>query len=118
VALQPGEGSLAELMERLGDGYYLDMDRSWSIDEQRLNFQFGTEVAFEVKRGVKGRLMKNSSYGGVTPQFWGSVEQVAGPEEARVFGLPCGKGEPKQWGFVSHGSVPVLVRGVRMGVAG
>ena len=118
VALQPGEGSLAELMERLGDGYYLDMDRSWSIDEQRLNFQFGTEVAFEVKRGVKGRLMRNASYGGVTPQFWGSVEQVAGPEEARVFGLPCGKGEPKQWGFVSHGSVPVLVRGVRMGVAG
>lgn len=118
VALEPGEGSLDELTERMGDGYYLDMDRSWSIDEQRLNFQFGTEVAFEVKRGVKGRLMKNASYGGITPQFWGSVEQVAGPEEARVFGLPCGKGEPKQWGFVSHGSAPILVRGVRMGVAG
>lgn len=118
VALQPGQGSLQELLAKLGDGYYLDMDRSWSIDEQRLNFQFGTEVAYEVKRGVKGKLMKNASYGGVTPQFWGSVEQVAGAEEARVFGLPCGKGEPKQWGFVSHGSAPILVRGVRMGVAG
>lgn len=118
VALEPGEGSLADLLACLENGYYLDMDRSWSIDEQRLNFQFGTEVAFEVRHGVRGRLMKNASYGGVTPQFWGSVERVAGPEEARVFGLPCGKGEPKQWGFVSHGSAPVLVRGVRMGVAG
>lgn len=118
VALLPGTGTLVELMERMGDGYYLDMDRSWSIDEQRLNFQFGTEVAYEVRKGVRGRLLRNASYGGITPEFWGSVEQVAGPEEFRVFGLPCGKGEPKQWGFVSHGAAPMLVRGVRMGVAG
>ncbi len=118
VALLPGSGSVEELMERMGDGYYLDMDRSWSIDEQRLNFQFGTEVAYEVRRGVRGRLLRNASYGGITPEFWGSVEHVAGEEEFRVFGLPCGKGEPKQWGFVSHGAAPILARGVRMGVAG
>ncbi|MGH9070114.1 MAG: TldD/PmbA family protein, partial [Acidimicrobiales bacterium] len=118
VALQPGQGSLEELLDRLGDGYYLDMDRSWSIDEKRLNFQFGTEIAYEVRGGRKTKLLKNASYGGTTPQFWGSVEAVAGPEEAQVFGLPCGKGEPKQWGFVSHGSAPILVRGVRLGVAG
>jgi TldD protein len=46
------------------------------------------------------------------------VEHVAGEGELQVFGLPCGKGEPKQWGFVSHGVAPILARNVRMGVAG
>jgi TldD protein len=117
VYLEPGEGSLDELLDRLGDGYYLDDNRSWSIDNRRLNFQFGTEVAYEVRGGRRGRLLRNFSYGGVTPQFWNSVEAVAGPEELRVFGYPCGKGEPKQWGFLSHAAAPMLVRGVRTGVA-
>ena len=63
-----------------------------------------------MRGGRRGRLLKNFSYGGVTPQFWGSVEAVAGPEEFRIFGYPCGKGEPKQWGFLSHGAAPALVR--------
>ncbi|WP_083283639.1 TldD/PmbA family protein [Humibacillus sp. DSM 29435] len=117
VHLEPGHGSLSELLERLGTGYYLDDNHSWSIDDRRVNFQFGTEVAYEVKRGRRGRLLKNFSYGGVTPQFWGSVEAVAGPEEVRNFGYPCGKGEPKQWGFLSHGAAPILVRDQRIGVA-
>jgi TldD protein len=117
VHLEPGSGSLDELLDRLGDGYYLDDNRSWSIDNRRLNFQFGTEVAYEVRHGARGRLLKNFSYGGVTPQFWGAVEAVAGPEEVRNFGYPCGKGEPKQWGFLSHGAAPMLVRGQRIGVA-
>ena len=117
VHLEPGEGSLDELLERLGTGYYLDDNRSWSIDNRRLNFQFGSEVAYEVTNGRRGRLLKNFSYGGVTPQFWGAVEAVAGPEEVRNFGYPCGKGEPKQWGFLSHGAAPILVRQQRIGVA-
>jgi TldD protein len=117
VFLEPGAGSLDELLDRLGDGYYVDDNRSWSIDNQRLNFQFGTEVAYEVRRGRRGRLLRNFSYGGVTPQFWNSVEAVAGPQEFRVFGYPCGKGEPKQWGFLSHGAAPLLARGIRTGVA-
>jgi TldD protein len=117
VFLEPGAGSLDELLDRLGHGYYVDDNRSWSIDNRRLNFQFGTEVAYEVRRGRKGRLLRNFSYGGVTPQFWNSVEAVAGPEEFRVFGYPCGKGEPKQWGFLSHGAAPLLARAIRTGVA-
>ncbi|HEX2902628.1 MAG TPA: TldD/PmbA family protein [Jatrophihabitans sp.] len=117
VYLEPGQGSLDELLDRMGDGYYIDDNRSWSIDNRRWNFQFGTEVAYEVRKGKRGRLMKNFSYGGITPQFWGSVEAVAGPEELRIFGYPCGKGEPKQWGFLSHAAAPMLVRNLRIGVA-
>jgi TldD protein len=117
VFLEPGAGTLGELIDRLGDGYYIEDNRSWSIDNRRLNFQFGTEVAYEVRHGRKGRLLRNFSYGGITPRFWNSVEAVAGPEEFRAFGYPCGKGEPKQWGFLSHGAPPLLARGIRTGVA-
>jgi TldD protein len=117
VFLAPGEGSTDELLERMGDGYYIDDNRSWSIDSTRWNFQFGTEVAWEVRNGKKTRLVRDFSYGGLTPEFWGSVEAVAGPEEFRTFGMPCGKGEPKQWGFLSHGAAPTLVRNVRIGVS-
>lgn len=117
VFLEPGHGSLDELLDRLGEGYYVEGNRSWSIDNRRLNFQFGTEVAYEVHHGRRGRLLRDFSYGGLTPRFWGSVEAVAGPEEFRVFGYPCGKGEPKQWGFLSHGAAPILARGIDTGVA-
>jgi TldD protein len=118
VFLEPGTGSQDELLDRLGEGYLLEDNRSWSIDEKRLDFQFGTEVAWEVRRGRRGRLLRGFSYGGRTPQFWGSVEAVAGPEEFRAFGMPCGKGEPKQWGFLGHGASPTLVRDIAIGVAG
>lgn len=116
VFLEPGSGSTEELQERLGNGYYIDDNRSWSIDERRHNFQFGTEVAYEVKNGRRGRLLRGFSYGGTTPEFWQSVEAVAGPEEFKAFGMPCGKGEPKQWGFLGHGASPTLVRNLRIGV--
>ncbi len=118
VFLQPGQGSQDELLDRLGEGIVAEDNLSWSIDEKRLDFQFGTEVAYEVHHGKRGRLLRGFSYGGRTPQFWGSVEAVAGPEEFRAFGMPCGKGEPKQWGFLGHGASPTLVRDVAIGVAG
>jgi TldD protein len=117
VFLEPGAGSVDELLDRMGDGYYADDNKSWSIDSQRLNFQFGTEVAWEVRRGKRARLVRDFSYGGITPQFWGSMEASAGPAEFRTFGMPCGKGEPKEWGFLSHGAAPALFRDVAIGVA-
>ncbi len=117
VFLEPGTGTTGELLDRMGDGYYLDDNRSWSIDSRRLNFQFGTEVAWEVRNGRRTRLVRDFSYGGITPQFWGSLEATAGPAEFRTFGMPCGKGEPKEWGFLSHGAAPALFRDVRIGVA-
>jgi TldD protein len=119
VSLEPGgAGTLADLIADTEDGLYLETNRSWSIDDRRLQFQFATEVAREVRGGELGRLYRNPSYAGVTPQFWGALDAVCGPEEWRLWGLlNCGKGEPGQVMHVSHGTAPARFRDVQVGVA-
>src|SRR5204863_420288 len=69
--LEPGEGSFEELISDVDDGLYLETNRSWSIDDKRLNFQFGTQMAWEIKGGKLGRLYRDATYTGITPVFWG-----------------------------------------------
>jgi len=115
--LEPGEGSLEELVADVDDGVYLATNRSWSIDDKRLNFQFGTQIAREIKRGKLGRILRDPIYMGITPQFWASLDGVAGREEWRLYGLTnCGKGQPGQHAHVSHGASPARFRGVQIGV--
>ena len=52
--LEPGEGSFEELLEDVDDGLYMETNKSWSIDDKRLNFQFGTQIAWEIKNGKLG----------------------------------------------------------------
>jgi TldD protein len=119
VSVEPGDaGSLADLLADTGEGLYLETNRSWSIDDRRLQFQFATEVCREIRGGELGRLYRNGSYAGVTPRFWGSLDAVCGPEEWRLWGLTnCGKGEPGQLMEVSHGAAPARFRDVQVGVA-
>jgi TldD protein len=119
VSLDPGDaGTLADLIADTDSGLYLEANRSWSIDDRRLHFQFATEVAREIRGGELGRLYRNPSYAGVTPRFWGSLDAVCGPEEWRLWGLlNCGKGEPGQVMHVSHGTAPARFREVQVGVA-
>jgi TldD protein len=119
VSIEPGSaGSLADLLAGTGDGLYLETNRSWSIDDRRLHFQFATEVAREIRGGELGRLSRNPSYAGITPRFWGSLDAVAGPEDWRVWGLTnCGKGEPGQVMEVSHGAAAARFRDVQVGIA-
>ena len=119
VSIEPGSaGSLADLIADTGEGLYLETNRSWSIDDRRLQFQFGTEVAREIRGGELGRLLRNASYAGVTPRFWGSLDAVCSPAEWRLRGLGnCGKGEPGQMMRVSHGAAPARFRDVEVGVA-
>ena len=115
--LEPGSGSLEELIGEVDEGVYLETNRSWSIDDKRLNFQFGTQMAWEIKNGKLGRLYRDATYTGVTPVFWGSLDRVAGLEEWRMYGLTnCGKGQPGQHAHVSHGASPARFRNVRVGV--
>ncbi|HEU4975182.1 MAG TPA: TldD/PmbA family protein [Baekduia sp.] len=119
VSLEPGTaGSLADLIADTDDGIYLESNRSWSIDDRRWQFQFATEVGREIRGGELGRLVRNPSYAGITPRFWGSLDAVCGPQEWRLWGLTnCGKGEPGQLMAVSHGTAPARFRDVEVGVA-
>ena len=116
--LEPGEGSFEDLLADVDDGLYLETNKSWSIDDKRLNFQFGTQVAWEIKKGKLGRMLRDATYTGVTPVFWGKLDAVAGPEEWTLFGLTnCGKGQPGQEAHVSHGAAPARFRDVEVGVS-
>jgi TldD protein len=119
VSLEPGTvPTLADLLADTGEGLYLESNRSWSIDDRRLQFQFATEVCREIRGGELGRLYRNGSYAGVTPEFWGSLDAVCSPDEWRLWGLTnCGKGEPGQLMVVSHGAAPARFRDVQVGVA-
>jgi TldD protein len=119
VSLEPGDvPTLADLVADTGEGLYLETNRSWSIDDRRLQFQFATEVAREIRGGELGRLYRNGSYAGVTPHFWASLDAICGPGEWRLWGLTnCGKGEPGQVMEVSHGAAPARFVDVEVGVA-
>jgi TldD protein len=115
--LEAGDGSFEDLLADVDDGVYLETNRSWSIDDKRLNFQFGTQIAWEIKGGKLGRMLRDATYTGITPEFWGKLDAVAGPEEWRLYGLTnCGKGQPGQSAHVSHGAAPARFRDVQVGV--
>ncbi len=115
--LEPGEGTFEDLISDVDDGIYLETNKSWSIDDKRLNFQFGTQIAWEIKKGKLGRMLRDATYTGITPLFWGSLDAVAGPEAWHMQGLTnCGKGQPGQGAHVSHGASPCRFRGVQVGI--
>ncbi len=118
INLLPKPGmSLDEIVADTDDGLYLASNRSWSIDDRRLNFQFATEVAYEIKGGKKGRLFKNPTYTGITYEFWRSCDAVGDERSYVMLGTPnCGKGEPSQTGHVGHAVPGARFRNVQVGV--
>jgi TldD protein len=119
IGLLPGPHSLEQMIAETDDGVLMDTNRSWSIDDRRLNFQFGCEIGWEIKDGRRGRMLRNPTYTGISPKFWGSLDMVGGPDELVSWGTPnCGKGQPMQVGHTGHPAVPCRFRGVRVGVRG
>lgn len=117
VGLLPGSGTLEDIISDTDDGVYMSTNRSWSIDDKRLNFQFGTEIAWEVRNGKLGRMLKNPTYTGITPQFWGSLDRLTGETEWVHWGTPnCGKGQPIQVAHTGHSASPARFANVRVGV--
>jgi TldD protein len=117
VNLEPGDSSLEQMIAETRDGVYMETNRSWSIDDKRLNFQFGTQLAYEIVDGKRGRLLKNATYAGITPEFWNSCDAVAGRAEWKVWGLAnCGKGQPPQVAHVAHGAAPARFQHVKVGI--
>ncbi len=117
VNLDPGAWTLEDLISDTDDGIFMETNRSWSIDDRRLNFQFGTEMAWEIKNGRRGALLKNATYTGITPRFWGSCDAVCNADHWVVWGTPnCGKGQPEQVAHTGHGAAPSRFRNVQVGV--
>jgi TldD protein len=118
ISLLPGAWKLDDLIADTDDGIYMETNRSWSIDDRRYNFQFGTEIAWEIKKGQRTRMLKNPSYGGITTDFWNACDAICGPEEWVLWGTPnCGKGQPMQTMGTGHGAAPARFRQVQVGVA-
>jgi TldD protein len=117
INLEPGDWNLKDLIADTEDGLFLCTNRSWSIDDQRINFQFGTKIGWEIKGGKLGEMVKNPTYTGITPRFWNSCDAIGNRGAWQMWGTPnCGKGEPGQVAHVGHGAAPARFRKVRVGV--
>lgn len=117
INLEPKEETFEQLISGVKVGIYVETNKSWSIDDKRLNFQFGCEIGWEIKDGKLGDMIKNPTYTGITYEFWRSCDGIGNKDIWHVWGLPnCGKGEPPQIMQVSHGTSPARFRNVRVGV--
>ncbi len=113
VSLEPGQASLEDLIADTAYGVFLDTNRSWSIDDRRYNFQFGTEIGWEIRRGRRVRLVRNCVYTGITPEFWRACDAVADARYWRMWGTTrCGKGQPLQIMHTGHGAAPARFQGI------
>ena len=120
VSLLPGEKrlSLEQLVASTDRGILMQTNRSWSIDDKRYNFQFGCEIAWEIKDGKRVRMVKNPSYSGITTEFWNSLDAICSRDEWTLWGTPnCGKGQPQQVMGTGHGAAPSRFRGIKVGSA-
>jgi TldD protein len=117
ISIEPREGSLADLIGETKDGIFMATNQSWSIDDKRVNFQFGCEIAWRIKNGRLTDMYRNPNYTGTTLEFWRSCDAVGGREDWTLWGTPnCGKGQPGQIARVGHGASPARFRGVQVGV--
>jgi TldD protein len=117
VSLEPGTWEFDDLIADTSEGIYMETNRSWSIDDRRYNFQFGTEIAYDIKNGKLGRMLRNPTYTGLTPQFWNSCDAICNEKHWTMWGTPnCGKGQPSQIAHTGHGAAPARFRNVRVGV--
>lgn len=119
VSLVPGDaGTLEDLIADTKSGILLDQNYSWSIDDQRHNFQFGCEVGWLIKNGKRKGVVRNPNYWGITSEFWNSCDAICDRSEYVTWGIPsCAKGQPCQDGSVGHGAAPARFRNVKVGVA-
>jgi len=116
LSLEPGTWDFDGLIADCEDGsIFMDYVKMWSIDQRRLNFQFTCEIAWEIQDGKLGRMFRNPTYQGRTPDFWGSCDAICGPQHWDLWGVSnCGKGNPMQTAEMSHGAAPARFRGLTL----
>ena len=116
INLLPGSYTFDALVSGVKYGFVLEENKSWSIDDKRVNFQFACEIAREIKDGkLTGKIFKNPVYTGKTTEFWNSCDGVCDASYRQMVAIPnCGKGQPMQIMRVSHASQPARFRKVRL----
>ncbi len=118
ISLLPGTWAFDDLIAGTDDAILMETNRSWSIDDRRYQFQFSTELAWEIKGGKKTRMLKNPSYSGITTEFWNSCDAICNADAWTLWGTPnCGKGQPMQTMGTGHGASPARFQNVRIGAA-
>jgi len=116
INLLSGDWKADELVEDTKEGILMRTNRSWSIDDKRLNFQFGTEIGWLIKNGSKEKIVKNPTYTGITPEFWGTCDGIS-KDDWMMWGTPnCGKGVPGQVMYVGHGCGTARYKKIRVGL--
>jgi TldD protein len=116
INLEPNGWKRDEIIEETKRGILMSTNKSWSIDDKRINFQFGTEIAWEIVNGELGQIYRNPTYTGITPEFWGGMD-ASSKDDWRLWGVPnCGKGQPLQTMYVGHGCGTARFKNVRVGV--
>jgi len=117
VSLQPGKNSLSvdDIIKNVEKGIHIIGDGSFSIDQQRYNFQFGGQVFYEIKNGKIAGMLKDVAYQANTREFWNSCVAIADQRDYRLGGaFNDGKGQPAQSNAVSHGSSTSRFNGVNV----
>jgi TldD protein len=115
VSLQPNPKpcQLDDLIADVRHGLYIVGNGSWSIDQQRHNFQFGGQLFYEIRHGKITGMVRDAAYQGNTVGFWNSLDGLGDKSTYFLGGAAnCGKGQPEQGAPVSHGAVPARFRRV------
>jgi TldD protein len=117
INLEPGNMTFDEIIKTTKRGIYMEATKSWSIDDLRLNFQFGCQIAWLIENGKITKMVKNPIYSGNTPRFWKNCDAIANKDHWRLWGvMNCGKGEPMQVMQVGHGCSIARFKNIQIGV--
>ncbi len=117
VSLQPNKEkrSVDDLIKNVEKGIYIIGDGSFSIDQQRYNFQFGGQTFYEIKNGKITGMLRDVAYQANTQEFWNSLVDIADKDDYRLGGsFNDGKGQPAQSSAVSHGSSTARFNGANV----
>jgi TldD protein len=117
VSLRPGKQKLSveDMIKNVEKGIYIIGDGSYSIDQQRYNFQFGGQTFYEIKNGQIVGMLNDVAYQSNTQEFWNSCSAICDESDYRLGGsFNDGKGQPSQSSAVSHGSSTARFNGVNV----
>jgi TldD protein len=118
IYLEPGDWKAKEIIEDTKDGVLMRTTTLWSVDQMRLNFQFGCEIGWIIKNGELTKVIRDPTYTALSYEFWRNLDATA-KDDWKLYGTPtCGKGKPGQAAHTGHGGATMRIKDVRIGITG